>query len=289
LIVVPLSAIVVAGCGGSTKSGVGQSAAGHVAAGPGNVCQSDPLAGVHDPDRLTVLQKCATFVGTVSRAPALNPSDGDVTFNATPDPAYVSILNAANRAEGGLHLEIVPRDQPGCTPGQPVTVGSTNNLGNCSGLDVVFPPLGAHVRVTGTWVLDTSNNWNEIHPVWKVEILPPSGPVPPEKHVFKASLVGVAKSGARRAAGAATVTTTGSRLCWSIAVRPSAGKPTRAVIRRNGASGATQLGSRYAPKGCLTATEGAAESLFQQPESYSVTVYTPRYKIAQGALRHASD
>lgn len=47
-------------------------------------CQADPHAGVHDPGRLTVLSPCATFVGTVSRAPALNPSDGDVTFNATP-------------------------------------------------------------------------------------------------------------------------------------------------------------------------------------------------------------
>jgi hypothetical protein len=291
LIPLLLVAGFVTGCGGSKTADVGPSSTGRVAAGPADVCESDPLAGVHDPDRLTVLTKCATFVGTVVRAPKLNPSDGDVTFNATPDPGSASMLNAQNRAEGGLHLEIVPRDQPGCPPGQPAK-GSEDNLGKCSGRDVVFPPLGAHIRVTGTWVLDTWNNWNEIHPVWKVEILPPGGKVPPERHVFKALLTGVANDGSKRAAGVATVTTNGTKLCWSIAVRAGAGKPTKAVIRKTGAPPTTlPLGARYRPKGCVTASEQAAEALFEEPETHTVTVYTPRYKqgSARGSLRHASD
>ena len=64
-------------------------------------CRSDPHAGVHDPTRLKVLEACATFVGTVIRAPKLNPSDGDVTFNVAPDSAYASMLNGKNRSEGG--------------------------------------------------------------------------------------------------------------------------------------------------------------------------------------------
>ena len=46
-----------------------------------------------------------------------------------------------------------------------------NNLGVCSGAHVEAPPLGAHVRVIGPYVLDSWDHWNEIHPVWKLEIL----------------------------------------------------------------------------------------------------------------------
>jgi hypothetical protein len=115
-----------------------------------------------------VLDPCATFQGTITKAPKKNPDDGDVSFNVAPDPGYESMLNAHNRSNGGLHIEIVPRDQPGCTPGQPVVVGNVPNLGICSGRDVADPALGAHVRIIGPWVFDRSNNWNEIHPTWSI-------------------------------------------------------------------------------------------------------------------------
>ena len=73
--------------------------------------------------------------------------------------------------DGGLHIEIVPRDQPGCTPGRAVVIGDIPNLGKCSGRGVIGPPLGAHVRIIGPWVLDRSNNWYEIHPTWRITIL----------------------------------------------------------------------------------------------------------------------
>jgi hypothetical protein len=39
--------------------------------------------------------------------------DGNVT-STPPDPAYASMLNDKKRSKGGLRIEIVPRDQPGC-------------------------------------------------------------------------------------------------------------------------------------------------------------------------------
>lgn len=114
-----------------------------------------------------MLNRCAVFQGTVKEAPMKNP-DGDVSFQASPDPGYADMLNAHNRSEGGLHIEIVPRDQPGCAPGQPVHIGDVPDLGTCSGRDVVTPSLGAHVRIIGPWVLDRNNDWYEIHPAWSI-------------------------------------------------------------------------------------------------------------------------
>jgi hypothetical protein len=126
---------------------------------------------VQSPDRLQVLSPCAAFRGTVSQAPVKNPHDGDVYFDVKPDPGYANMLNAGNRnrSEGGLHIEIVPRDQPGCTPGQQVHVGDVRGLGACSGRDLAGPALGAHVRIIGPWVLDRNNNWYEIHPAWSIK------------------------------------------------------------------------------------------------------------------------
>src|SRR5919201_4530793 len=165
--------LVAAGCGALPSGGVAPEPSGRATDLP--PCRSDPHEGVHDPYRLKVLNSCATFVGTVVSAPKLNPSDGDVSFNAAPDQGYESMLNARNRSEGGLHIEIVPMDQPDCEPGQPIKGYPENNLGVCSGAKVVFPPRGAHVRVIGPHVYESWVGWNEIHPTWQLELLSGSG------------------------------------------------------------------------------------------------------------------
>lgn len=78
-----------------------------------------------------------------------------------PDAGDTSFLNVANVNSGGMIVEIVP------------------------GQDLPVPSVGDHLAVFGTWVLDTHNGWNEIHPVWAirnldtgttVEALPPVQP-----------------------------------------------------------------------------------------------------------------
>lgn len=115
-------------------------------------------SGVWTPSRLRVLSTCVTVSGTIA---ALMPTsgstvDGDFSFDIRVDAGYEWTLSLGSYAlnDGNLHIEVVPSDQP--------TV-----LAN-----VTLVP-GAHVHVTGVWVLDTDHGWfSEIHPAWSVVIGP---------------------------------------------------------------------------------------------------------------------
>lgn len=136
-------------------------------------CRPSPLAGVHGPDRLQLIRACKDLSGTVTEVHGRNDEDGDITFNLRVDPPNQKAMNARNLAEGGLHVEIVPADEKGCTPGSPVTFHGVPGLGVCSGANLVAPKVGDHVRLIGALVLDIGNGWNELHPVWFMEpVLP---------------------------------------------------------------------------------------------------------------------
>ena len=233
-------------------------------------CPSNPLAGVHDPTRLQVLKACATFVGTVTQTPRQFP-DGDFAFSVAPDAAYTSMLNAKNRAEGSIHVEIIPFDL---------------------GVRVRPPPLHAHIRVTGAHVYDRWNGWNEMHPVWDIEILsgggPPPPPAPTETHL-KARLTGKAagKTGAQRGSGSVALTLSNGEVCWRFARLTRIGRPTGALIRA-GAAGrrgpvVLALGSRYRQVGCVSAGPGIFKALAGKPRSYYVVVTSTRHR--RGAIR----
>ncbi len=284
-----LAVLAAGGCGNSMSQGPASSSTTVRETSLPPPCDQDPHAGVHDPTRLTILDRCATFVGKVVEAPHLNRPDSDVTFWAAPDSAHASMLNDKNRSKGGLHIEIVPRDQPGCKRGDPIIRGSVENLGLCSGSDVLFPPLGARVRVIGPQVYDRWVGWNEIHPAWKIEILPPTGPVPPEAHQFEARLTGkaVGKKGAPHGAGRVTLSVTGGKVCWKFTRLTGIGRPRHATVRAGGPLwiGPTllTLGTPYRARGCTTPDAGRLNSLLEMPRSYYVNVVTRRYRV--GAIR----
>ncbi|MEJ7627930.1 MAG: hypothetical protein WKF35_13775 [Ferruginibacter sp.] len=50
------------------------------------------------------------------------------------------------------------------------TLGKVGNICNDYINKIQIPKLGAHVKVTGSLVIDTHNGWAEIHPVTKIEI-----------------------------------------------------------------------------------------------------------------------
>lgn len=157
------------GCGGGKPHApTSASAAAKSHTVRSRACEHNPRDGVQTPDRLQVLSPCAAFQGTVDQAPVKYPPDSDVVFQVKPDPGYANMLNAQNRSEGGLHIEIVPRDQPGCTPGQPIHIDDVPDLGTCSGRDLAAPALGAHVRIVGPWVFDRNHGFYEIHPAWSI-------------------------------------------------------------------------------------------------------------------------
>jgi hypothetical protein len=239
----------------------------------GSVCRS-PLTGVHDPTRLQILNPCATFVGTVVKTPK-QFGDGDFAFNVAPDAAYASMLNAKNRSQGGLHVEIIPLDQ---------------------GHGLRPPALHAHIRITGAHVYDRWTGWNEIHPAWKIESgsggSPPPPPPPPSPlAVFhlKAQLSGKAlgRVGARHGRGHVALTLKAATVCWRFTRLAKVGRPTRAAIRfkQSGKPGRSvlTLGRRYERRGCVSTSEALFESLVEEPGHYHVLVASRRHRY--GALR----
>ncbi len=82
--------------------------------------------------------------------------DGDFSFDIRPDAGFGWTLSLGSYVlnDGNLHVEVVPSDQA-------AVLGS-----------VTLVP-GAHVQVTGVWVLDTDHGWfSEVHPAWSVVVLP---------------------------------------------------------------------------------------------------------------------
>jgi CHRD domain len=230
-------------------------------------CRSNPLTGVHDPTRLKILDACATFVGTVVKAPKLY-ADRDVAFDVAPDKGYESMLNEKNRRKGGIHVEIIPIDQRGCTSG-------------CSGANVNFPPVGAHVRVTGARVYDSWVGWNEIHPTWKLQISTAS---PPSATIrLRARLTGREVRGS----GKLALSVTGEKVCWRFSWLTRLKRPTRAMIRAGaqtrGGPLLLALGSHYRTRGCLTADLDRLKPLTATPHSYYMVVATARHP--RGAVR----
>jgi hypothetical protein len=247
-------------------------------------CRATPLSGVHDPQRLQILQACATFAGTVVKG-AHTYADGDSTVNVAPDPAYASMLNDKNRHEGGIHVEIIPIDQPGCKSA-------------CTGANVRTPPLGAHVRVTGAWVYDRWVGWNEIHPTWKVELLsgktppPPPPPPPPQKAQavqLKAWMVGreLGRQGARGGHGRIVLKVDANGVCWRFSALAHLGGPTRASIRwhERGRHGRTvlALGRHFKREGCAVASSAFFNAIVDETPEYYVLVASKRHP--HGAIR----
>ncbi len=132
---------------------------------PAAGCRAGDLAGgrteangVWSPSRLRVLSTCVTVTGTIEALePTSGPAvDGDYSLDIRVDPGYEWTLSLGSYVlnGGNLHVEVVPSDQPAV-------------LGN-----LTLTP-GAHIQVTGVWVLDTDHGWtSEIHPAWDIVVLP---------------------------------------------------------------------------------------------------------------------
>ncbi len=101
--------------------------------------------GVYKPNRLNTLKECVWFSGTVAEEDTRD--DGDLHLLLSPDSGYAKYLNSGNQQAGGMVIEIMP------------------------GQNLPAPAVGEHVDVFGTWVNDTNNGWNEIHPVWGIRYL----------------------------------------------------------------------------------------------------------------------
>jgi hypothetical protein len=115
---------------------------------------------VYNPARLKVINNCITVMGVITESYA--ETDGDQHMLLKPDSGLENLLNKKNikSKKGNLVIEAVCINN--------ITEKKVGDA--CKGYinHITIPSVGAHVKVSGSLVLDTHNGWNEIHPVSKI-------------------------------------------------------------------------------------------------------------------------
>ena len=108
-----------------------------------------------------MLDQCKVVTGTIEEQDA--NEDGDEHMLLKLDAGQDDLLTKRNlkKKNGDLVIEVV------CA--NPVT--DKKAVEACRGYSnpIQIPNIGDHVRVTGSYVNDTHNDWTEIHPVSKIE------------------------------------------------------------------------------------------------------------------------
>jgi hypothetical protein len=129
-------------------------------------CDATLWDHVYHPKRLVVVQKCISVTGTIYHAK--KEADGDDHIQLKLDDQYAGLLNDRNNV-----------GQKGCLVLEPIcqnAVTQTDAIEACRDFhsDVEVPKKGSHVRVLGSYVLDSEqpgHGWMEIHPVTSIEVV----------------------------------------------------------------------------------------------------------------------
>jgi hypothetical protein len=126
-----------------------------------DACDSELWKHVYDKERLQVIEECTAVEGRVSDLH--RNSDGDL--HITLDPDSKSVLNLVNLMHG--HGKLVVEAICDHAPSAPRAKAA------CEGFhsQITIPKAGDRVRVTGSYVTDRDNGWNEVHPVSRIEVL----------------------------------------------------------------------------------------------------------------------
>jgi len=124
-------------------------------------CDASLWNRVYNPTRLQQLSSCVAATGIVEES-AADP-DGDQHFLLKLDPGQDALVNKRNKKKknGDLVVEIVCANPTTQKKAKSACAGYANRI--------AIPAVGAHIRATGTHVLDSHNGWTEIHPVSKLE------------------------------------------------------------------------------------------------------------------------
>ena len=124
-------------------------------------CNAALWKNVYDPDRLQVIEKCKTVTGVIEESNA--DPDGDQHMLLKLDKGQKDLLTKKNKSkkDGDLVIEVVCANK----------ISRKRAMGACTGYinNISLPAVGDHVKVTGSFVLDSHNGWNEIHPVSSIE------------------------------------------------------------------------------------------------------------------------
>jgi hypothetical protein len=124
-------------------------------------CDASLWNHVYNPKRLQQLAPCISVTGVIMESSA--DADGDQHFLLRLDPGQDKLVNKRNRKKkgGDIVLEIVCANPTTMKKPKSACAGYTNPIS--------IPAVGAHVRATGTYVIDSHNGWAEIHPVSKLQ------------------------------------------------------------------------------------------------------------------------
>ncbi|MGH7651136.1 MAG: hypothetical protein ACREMS_04775 [Gemmatimonadaceae bacterium] len=129
-----------------------------------SVCDASLWQHLYQPKRLKILDACKVVTGVVQDVQP--DDDGDMHAVLMLDQGQESLVNKRNTKKkgSGLVIEIVCSLQP---------KSPKSAIKACAGYhaSVTMPKAGTHARVTGSYVLDTHNGWEEIHPVSRIDVL----------------------------------------------------------------------------------------------------------------------
>jgi len=154
-------AVLMCACSQATGTAAGASPSAPQA---GKCRSGPPEAGVHNPDRLQVLDPCKHAEGVV--VDVAHEDDGDYHVWFTADVGYEYLLNSDN------HFQAKPAMLAEITPGCPASTNppDAQSAARCPKSNLPIPKLGDHVALDGPWVLDTDHGWREVHPVDSIQI-----------------------------------------------------------------------------------------------------------------------
>lgn len=121
-------------------------------------CDESLWHHVYHQDRLSINDICMTVSGTiVNRTPE---PDGDIHIRVNLDSQFRDLLTPANYAGQHGYLVVEPMCQRSPTYAPAIPFCNTFHQ------NIVIPPDGTHVTITGSYVLDEEHGgWAEIHPV----------------------------------------------------------------------------------------------------------------------------
>ena|SRR5437867_1063507 len=143
--------------------------------GTADECDVSLWEHVYSPERLKIVDDCKTVTGVIEAISAEN--DGDYHVLVKLDRQYEDLVNLENikHQKGDLVVETICQ----------IPVTQRNAVSACLNFNakhIDIPPVGSHVRVTGSYVLDLQHGgWAEIHPATSIVVLeePPNSSSPP--------------------------------------------------------------------------------------------------------------
>ena len=128
-------------------------------------CDQSLWNHVYNPQRLQVVSPCKSVLGVIESKRV--EKDGDYHIRVKLDPQFSNLINSANIKNqfGDLVVE------PICVN----RVTQADAISACQNFhqNISIPPIGSHVNITGSYVLDKEHgNWAEIHPVTNIIKIP---------------------------------------------------------------------------------------------------------------------